>query len=93
MQHWNIHITGSVQGVGYRAFVQQAAQRLQLNGFVRNQPDGSVYIEAEGEKLVLAALVELCFQGPTSSDVKSVDTSLGDLQHFQHFEITRENKE
>lgn len=87
MQHWNIHITGSVQGVGYRVFVQQAAQRLQLNGFVRNEPDGSVYIEVEGEKRVLEELVALCFQGPTSSEVKSVDPSLGDLQHFEEFEI------
>jgi acylphosphatase len=89
MQHWNIRVTGKVQGVGYRYFVERAAQELGLKGFVRNEPDGSVYIEVEGEKLILEAFVERCFEGPTASAVTAVDATLGELIHFQHFEIRR----
>lgn len=89
MQHWNIHITGKVQGVGYRAFVERVAQELSLHGFVRNEPDGSVYIEVEGEKGVLEELVEKCFQGPPQSQVVSADTAIGSLQYFEDFKIQR----
>jgi acylphosphatase len=89
MQHWNIHVTGKVQGVGYRYFVEQTAQELGLKGFVRNEPDGSVYIEVEGKKLILEELVERCFEGTTASAVTAVDTTLGELLYFQQFEIRR----
>ncbi|HNU41845.1 MAG TPA: acylphosphatase, partial [Cyclobacteriaceae bacterium] len=45
--HINILVTGTVQGVYYRASTKQKADELGIKGFVRNQPDGSVYIEAE----------------------------------------------
>lgn len=69
--------------------MERAAQELGLKGFVRNEPDGSVYIEVEGEKLILEELVERCFEGPTASAVMAVETTLGELLYFQQFEIRR----
>ena len=50
------HFTGNVQGVGFRYFAQCAAQKLGLTGWVANNWDGSVTLEAQGER---AALDEL----------------------------------
>ena len=54
----HVTIQGRVQGVGFRAQAKRFAQRLQLTGFVRNLPDGSVEIVAQGEKGDLDKLVE-----------------------------------
>ena len=43
-------VYGKVQGVGFRYYTHKKANELGLNGFVKNKPDGSVYIEAEGEE-------------------------------------------
>jgi len=48
-KHVNITVKGRVQGVGFRYSAMEAAEELGIKGFVRNMPDGSVYIEAEGE--------------------------------------------
>jgi len=52
------HIDGRVQGVGYRFFVQSRAEELHLTGSVRNMPNRSVRVEAEGPREVLEALIE-----------------------------------
>lgn len=65
-------VTGIVQGVGYRASTAREAQRLQLVGWVRNLPDGSVELEAEGPEHIVDTLIEWCRRGPPSSDVEDV---------------------
>ena len=50
MVHKNIVIQGWVQGVGFRYAARKMAFQYGINGFVRNLPDGSVYIEAEGSE-------------------------------------------
>jgi acylphosphatase len=55
---------GKVQGVYYRAFVSRNAARLGVTGYVRNLPDNSVEILAEGEKAQLEKLIEYLKQGP-----------------------------
>ncbi len=66
-------VRGSVQGVGYRWFVQQAAARLELAGWVANQADGSVEVVAEGLGDLLNVLVQELWQGPPGSWVGSVE--------------------
>ncbi len=61
---YRILITGYVQGVGYRYSALSEARRLEITGYVRNMPDGSVYIEAEGSRNKLDALVKWCYEGP-----------------------------
>src|SRR5262245_24461174 len=66
-------ITGRVQGVGFRFFVEQAARELGIDGWVRNRGDGSVeaYAECTAEKL--AALRDALRKGPVSSRVESLE--------------------
>jgi acylphosphatase len=89
MKHVNITVSGKVQGVFYRAFTHKEAQRLQLKGFVRNQPNGDVYIEAEGEETVLQEFISWCKTGSPKSVVKEVNVQEGDLKKFVEFKIDR----
>jgi acylphosphatase len=62
-------VSGRVQGVSYRAATASEARRLDLVGWVRNLPDGSVELEAEGPDEQIAALIAWCHQGPPSAKV------------------------
>ena len=66
-------VRGSVQGVGYRAFVARTAERLGLVGWVANRADGGVECVAEGPRETLERLVEALRNGPTFADVAVVD--------------------
>jgi acylphosphatase len=67
-----ILVVGKVQGVFYRASTMEEAQRLSLCGWVRNLGDGSVEVEAEGERDILEFLVKWCHEGPADAQVESV---------------------
>ncbi|HNR38103.1 MAG TPA: acylphosphatase [Acidobacteriota bacterium] len=65
-------VSGLVQGVGYRYFVYRQAVHLGLRGFVRNQPDGSVEVVAEGTPDALRELEDLLRRGPAHAQVTRV---------------------
>lgn len=88
-KHYQLMIKGKVQGVWYRVSTLKKAQELNLKGFVCNQKDGSVYIEAEGEAAALDTLVEWCKIGPTFARVENVDKSEKELKNFSEFYIKR----
>lgn len=87
--HLNIQIIGKVQGVYYRASAKQKADELGIKGFVRNQPNGSVYIEAEASPEVLEQFVQWCHQGSERAVVQQVETTSAPLQNFVEFEVRR----
>ncbi len=63
----HVIIKGTVQGVGFRAFVEVQAHKSGVNGWVRNCPDGTVEVEAEGPRPVLEAFLLVLKQGPQYS--------------------------
>ena len=65
-------ILGRVQGVGFRWFVLAEARRLGLRGWVRNNREGSVELEAEGPSPSLTALRERVLEGPPASHVEHI---------------------
>lgn len=67
-------VRGRVQGVGFRAFVAEAARAAGLSGWVRNLADGRVEVFAEGDPQALAALAEACARGPLLARVDAVAT-------------------
>ena len=69
---YKIRVRGRVQGVGFRWSAVREANDHGITGYVKNQPDGSVYIEAEGSGEQLNAFVEWCRKGPGLSFVESV---------------------
>ncbi len=60
MKAVQLKLSGRVQGVGMRYWVVQQARALDLCGWVRNEPDGSVKVWIEGEDHTVDALVNLC---------------------------------
>lgn len=89
-KHFNILVSGKVQGVYFRRDTQLAARRLGVKGTVANREDGCVYIEAEAEEPVLSEFVAWCHQGPELANVSKVDTTEGALQNFTSFEVLAE---
>lgn len=76
MERRSIIVHGRVQGVGFRAGVQQVAARLNLTGWVKNKSDGSVELEAEGEASRLDEFQQEIEKGPTPfAKVRHIDTT------------------
>jgi acylphosphatase len=84
-------VTGIVQGVYFRAFVEEHARALGLTGYVRNVArSGGVEVEAEGEKARLVQLIKSLQEGPRAARVDKVDVRWGTYSgRFANFIITR----
>lgn len=67
-----IKVTGLVQGVGFRYFCYRTAKNLNLTGCVRNEPDRSVLIIAEGEKSQIESFIKSLNVGPSFANVENV---------------------
>ena len=80
MKRLSARIHGRVQGVGFRHFTTTRAQQLNLTGWVRNEPDGSVRLEAEGDEEVLESLLDAVHDGPRAARVDSVDVEWGESE-------------
>jgi acylphosphatase len=87
MKHLNIRVRGMVQGVFFRSSTRETARALGLSGFVRNERDGSVYIEAEGDDDALQQLVAWCRRGPPSAIVDDVQVTEGAIEGFGGFGV------
>ena len=81
-------VSGRVQGVCFRMCTVATARRLGLAGWVRNRPDGSVEITAEGEETALRQLADWCGEGPSYARVTDARVSYADaLGEFSEFAI------
>lgn len=87
MEHWLIHVKGRVQGVFYRKSTQEKARELDLKGYVQNQTDGSVYIQAQGSRDALEDLYQWCHYGPSAAKVSEVSWESVALQDYSDFSI------
>lgn len=81
-------ITGKVQGVSFRASTKRKAKELGLDGWVKNLPDGSVGLVAEGEGEAVSELLEWCRRGPAAANVENVEITEGEPEgKLDGFEI------
>ncbi|MBI3933902.1 MAG: acylphosphatase [Acidobacteria bacterium] len=80
-------VEGRVQGVGFRFFVEAAANRLGLRGYVRNLYDGRVEVYAVGEEKVLDRLRKQLEQGPPGSRVERVEERAAAAKNYSAFVI------
>jgi acylphosphatase len=82
-------VRGRVQGVSFRYYTQCRAESLGLTGWVRNLPDRSVKLVAEGPRADLDALVSFLWEGPPAARVTDVETHwLPATGQYSRFEIT-----
>lgn len=84
---YRLTITGKVQGVFYRASAQRMARNLGVNGWVRNEIDGTVTLEVEGAEDKVSEMVEWCKNGPFHARVKDVTHDESAIQAYQSFQI------
>jgi acylphosphatase len=89
MKHLEIIARGKVQGVFYRAFTKEKARELGINGYVKNQRDGSVLIRAEADEAVLEEFMKWCKQGSPNAVVSELETKELPSANYQEFSIKR----
>jgi len=87
--HMNIRISGKVQGVFFRVNTQKKALELQLTGIVRNESDGSVYVEAEGSQEKMQQFLAWCHHGDLPARVDNLLFEEGTVLGYKDFKILR----
>ncbi|MBL7870177.1 MAG: acylphosphatase [Cyclobacteriaceae bacterium] len=87
LTHIKIKVSGKVQGVYFRASAKEKADELGVYGFVRNEPDGDVYIEGEAAEEILYKFIKWCNLGPARAVVEKIDAKPGTVVGFTKFEI------
>ncbi len=87
--HLDIRITGKVQAVTFRETTKYVADQLGIKGLIRNEKDGSVYIEAEAEQWELDSFIEWCNDGPDRANVEHCEVTPGEVKDFKDFVILK----
>jgi len=83
-------IEGRVQGVGFRYFVLKWAQRLGVTGWVRNNFDGSVECEVEGDRSLVEEFIAKVKIGPTWSSVQDIKIDYKPYEgKYRNFDVER----
>lgn len=84
-----IYVMGTVQGVGFRFFVQREATFLGLGGYVKNMPDGSVKCEVEGPRSKINDFIQVLRRGSRFSRVTGVQVKFQKFENkYKNFQIT-----
>jgi acylphosphatase len=83
----DVRITGRVQGVSFRYYTREQARRLDVTGWVRNEPDGTVNGHFEGAVAAVDALVDWCRHGPPQAAVDEVAVSEVDSTGARDFVV------
>ncbi len=73
MKRFKITVSGRVQGVFYRDFARREAEKLGINGYVKNLSNGNVEIVAEGEDRIMEKFLAICRKGPLMAFVKGAE--------------------
>jgi acylphosphatase len=89
MPAFRLRIGGKVQGVFFRAFTRDLADTAQINGFVRNEPDGTVYVEAEGSEEKLSPFILALRRGPVRAEVMTFVLEEQPEKGYVGFELRR----
>ena len=87
MKAVTVKVTGRVQGVSFRWYAVQEAERLGVAGWVRNEPDGSVAAHVEGDDAAVDAMVAWCRRGPSYASVRDVAVTDAQVSGAHGFDI------
>lgn len=83
----HVFVSGVVQGVGYRYATVQQAEKLGINGWVRNLADGRVEAVFEGERAIVEEMIRWCDRGPAAAVVKDVTVEIGEPEGLKEFKV------
>jgi len=82
-----LYIDGAVQGVFFRNFVKENAEREDVRGFVRNLENGKVEVFLEGDNVKVDSMIEICKKGPKHAQIRNVEIKLEKFQDFKNFKV------
>jgi acylphosphatase len=80
-------IYGAVQGVLYRSFIKDNADKNNVKGFVRNLADGRLEVFLEGEPENVDNMIAICKRGPAHSNMRKMEEKEEKFQDFKEFKI------
>lgn len=88
MIQYEIKITGRVQGVGFRYFVQQKAREFGITGWVKNTIEGGILIVAKGDEAVFSTFIDFLSLGPTRARVDKISKyKMDTINDFNNFSV------
>lgn len=82
-----LYITGVVQGIFFRNFVKENAERYNVKGFVRNLEDGRIEVFLEGNMDDVKKMIEICKTGPKHSKIEKVEEKDENFQDLRDFKV------
>ncbi len=82
-----LYIEGTVQGIFFRQFVKENAERNNVKGFVRNLEDGRVEVFIEGDIENVDKMIELCQKGPKHAKIDKAEIKEEKFQDFKEFKL------
>lgn len=82
-----LYIEGTVQGIFFRQFIKENAERNNVKGFVRNLEDGRVEVFIEGDIENVDKMIELCRKGPRHAKIDNVEIKEEKVQDFKEFKL------
>ncbi len=84
-----VYIFGTVQGVFFRNFIKEQADKLEVNGYTRNKEDGSVEVWLEGDGGNVENMIEVCKKGPEHAIINRLDIVDETFQSLKGFKVIR----
>ena len=82
-----LYINGTVQGIFFRMFIKENAERYNIKGFVRNLEDGRIEVFLEGNVDEVNKMIELCKKGPKHAQIRNVEIKPERFQDLKVFKI------
>jgi len=82
-----VYIKGTVQGVFFRIFIKENAERYNVKGFTRNLEDGRIEVFLEGDSDAVNKMIDLCKKGPKHSIIRDVEIKSEYFQDFKTFKV------
>ncbi len=82
-----LYIDGTVQGIFFRVFVKENAERYNVKGFIRNLESGKIEVFLEGDSDSVNKMIELCKKGPKHAQIRSVELKPERFQDFKTFKV------
>ncbi len=89
--HRSIKVSGKVQGVFFRQTAKEKALEYTIYGFARNDANGTVFVEAEGEEDQVNKFIEWCKKGSDRAIVSHIEINDGVFKNFTSFTILKSN--
>lgn len=84
-----LYVSGFIQGIFYRSYIKENAERLNVKGFVRSLEDNRVEVFLEGNLDDVNKMIELCRKGLKSTEIRDIEIKDERFQDFKNFQILK----